>query len=76
MDIIAHPSLELNVIVVTIFYALLGIFLMIVSTVAFDKLFKLDLHKELVEDENIAFGVLFAGVAIAIAIIIAASIIG
>jgi putative membrane protein len=65
-----------QIIIATIFYSGMGVFLMVTSLVLIDKLFKLDLHKELVEDQNVAFGVLFAGMSIAVSIIIAAAIIG
>jgi len=76
MDFLAHPSFQVSTILATLFYALMGIVIMVISVIVFDKLFKLDLHKELVEDENMAFGILLAGVAIGIALIISASIIG
>ncbi len=65
-----------EVILATIFYSFLGIILMISALLFFDKAFKLNLHKELVQDQNVAFGVLLAGIAIAISIIIGAAIIG
>ena len=64
------------IILATVLYSLFGVLLMIASIMFFDRVFKLNLHKELVEDQNVAFGVLLAGVAIAISIIIAAAIIG
>lgn len=76
MDIFADPSFQISTIIATIFYAVIGILIMIMFVVVFDKMFNLDLHKELIEDENVAFGILLAGVAIAIAIIVAASITG
>jgi len=63
------------IIITTIIYAITGVIIMIVCLVVFDKLFKLNLYKELVEDHNTAFGALMGGVAIGIAIIIGASII-
>jgi uncharacterized membrane protein YjfL (UPF0719 family) len=56
-------------------YAGLGIFLMVGSILLANILFKLDLRKELIEDQNNAFAILFAGIAIAISIIIASSIV-
>jgi uncharacterized membrane protein YjfL (UPF0719 family) len=76
MDIFSDPSFQLDVIAATIFYAVVGIVLMVVSIIVFDKMFKLDLRKELVEEHNTAFGILFAGVAVAMSIIVAASILG
>lgn len=66
---------EIYLIGSTILYAALGIIILMLSVILFDKVFKLNLHKELVEDQNIAFGILLGGVSIAIAIIIASAII-
>lgn len=66
---------SLVLIAATIFYACLGVCLMVLFLVFVDKVFKLDLKKELVEDENVAYGIMIAGVAIGISIILAASIV-
>lgn len=76
MDIFSHPSLQLATIIATIVYALIGVIIMLLSVMVFDKMFNLDLRKELVEDENLAFGVLLGCLAVGISIIIAASIVG
>lgn len=55
----------------TILYSVLGIVLLLLTIVVVNKVFKLNLHRELVEEHNVAFGVLIAGVAVAIGIIIA-----
>jgi putative membrane protein len=55
-------------------FALLGIVLFVVGFVVFDKLTPGSIWKELLEDQNTALGNLMAGVAIALAIIIAAAI--
>ena len=68
-------DLSLHTIGATLLYAVMGMLLMLIFMAVFDKLFKLNLHKELVEDQNQAFGTLLGGVAIGIAIIIAASIV-
>src|SRR5689334_21795837 len=60
--------------VAALVYALLGIVLFIVGFMIFDKLTPGSLWKELLEDQNTALGNLMAGVAIALAIIIAAAI--
>jgi uncharacterized membrane protein YjfL (UPF0719 family) len=75
MDFFADRGFDVQVIVATVFYAVMGIFLMLICVIFFDKLFNLDLRKELVEEHNTAFGILFAGVAIAMAIIISSSIV-
>lgn len=66
---------ELIILFESLFYALVGIIILMLAVVSFDKVFKLDLHKELVEDQNIAFGILFGGLSIAIALIIAAALV-
>jgi uncharacterized membrane protein YjfL (UPF0719 family) len=55
-------------------FALLGVVLFVVGFMIFDKITPGSLWKELLDDQNTALGVLMAGVAIAIAIIIAAAI--
>ena len=59
----------------TVAYAVLGVLLLMVFTWAINTNFKLDLSRELIEDQNIGLGLAFAGTAIAIAIIIAATIV-
>ena len=56
-----------------VIFALLGIVLFIVGFLVFDRIMPGSLWKELLEDQNTALGVLMGGVAIAIAIIIAAA---
>lgn len=60
--------------VAAVVFAALGIVLFVVGFIVFDKLTPGSLWKELLEDQNTALGNLMAGVAIAIAIIIAAAI--
>ncbi len=55
-------------------FALLGIALFVIGFIVFDKLTPGTLWKELLEDQNTALGILMAGIAIGIAIIIAAAI--
>lgn len=59
----------------TVAYAVLGVLLLMVFAWAINTIFKLDLRRELIEDQNIGLGAAFAGTAIAIAIIIAATIV-
>lgn len=59
----------------TIFYSFLGISIMLISSCLLEKFTKFSIKKELVEDENIAIGVMFAWFFIAVAIIIAAAIV-
>ena len=53
---------------------MLGIVLLIVTLVVANKLFRLNLHRELVDEHNVAFGVMIAGLAVAIGLIIAGTI--
>ena len=58
----------------TIVYAVLGVVLLMVFALLVNRIFRLDLRRELIEDQNIGLGLAFAGTAVAIAIIIAATI--
>ena len=69
----AFENLGTNFVAAVIF-ALLGIVLFILGFLIFDKLTPGSLWKELLEDQNTALGNLMAGIAIALAIIIAAAI--
>jgi len=60
--------------IAAVVFALLGVILFVVGFMIFDKITPGSLWKELLEDQNTALGVLMTGVAIAIAIIIAAAI--
>lgn len=59
----------------TLIYSILGIFIMAMSFCILEKITKFSLKKEIIEDENVALGTMFAGFFIAVAIIIAAAII-
>ena len=59
----------------TVAYAILGVLLLMVFAWAINTIFKLDLRRELIEDQNIGLGLAFAGTDIAISIIIAATIV-
>ncbi len=61
-------------IIESVIYSLIWIMIMAFCFLIFEKLTKFSTRKELVEDENIAIGVMFAGFFIAVAIIIAAAI--
>ena len=60
--------------VAAVVFALLGVILFVLGFIIFDRLTPGNLWKELIEDQNTAIGNLMAGVAIALAIIIAAAI--
>lgn len=67
-------DLSLWAIVSTVVYGVIGILLCILGYWAFDRLARLDLKSELVEDQNIALGIVLAGVFVGIAIVVAAAI--
>jgi hypothetical protein len=58
----------------TLLYGLIGVGLYVLGYFVFDRIFRLDLRRELVEDQNIALGVMMAGVFVGIALIISAAI--
>lgn len=58
----------------TLIYSVLGIVLLVLTIVAVNKIFRLGLYHELVEEHNVAFGVMIAGLAIAIGLIVAGTI--
>jgi uncharacterized membrane protein YjfL (UPF0719 family) len=60
--------------VAAIVFAFIGVLLVILAFMLFDKLTPGSLWKELIEDQNTALGVLMGAVAIALAIIIAAAV--
>ena len=76
MTVAHHSSVDLNgqSLLSTIVYAVLGVVLLMVFAWIVNSIFRLDLRRELIEDQNIGLGLAFAGTAVAIAIIIAATI--
>lgn len=66
-------NLATNILAAAIF-AFLGIGILAVALVIFDKLTPGTLWKELMEDQNVAIAVVLAGVTIGISIIIAAAV--
>ena len=58
----------------TLVYGSVGILLCILGYLAFDRLARLNLKRELVEDQNVALGIMLAGVFVGIAIVVAAAI--
>ena len=69
----AFVNLMSNVVAAVIFSAI-GVVLFVIAFLVFDKITPGSLWKELIEDQNTALGVLMGAVAIALAIIIAASV--
>ena len=60
--------------VAAVLFALLGVVLFVIAFMFFDKMTPGSIWKELLEDQNVALGNLMGGIAIALAIIIAAAI--
>ena len=73
MDITFGGTLLSNF-VAAIVFALLGVALFVLAFMFFDKMTPGSIWKELLEDQNVAIGNLMGGIAIALAIIIAAAI--
>lgn len=67
-------GLTLAAFVSTLLYTTLGLVIMLVAVWAVNTVFQLNIKKELSKDNNVAYGVAIAGFAIAIAIIIGATI--
>ncbi len=67
-----HPAFIFSSIV----YTIIGLSLMILAVLAVNSVFSLNLKKELMEEHNVASGIVLAGIFIAIAIIVAAAISG
>lgn len=59
----------------TILYSFIWIFIMVLFVIIIDKTTKFSIQKEIVEDENVALGVMLGCFFIAVAIIIAAAIV-
>lgn len=64
-------DLNLAVFLSTLLYGIVGILMCVLGYVAFDKVAGLNLRHELVEDQNVAVGVMLAGAFVGIGIVIA-----
>ena len=69
---VAAADLAILSFISTLVYGLLGIVLAVFGYFVFDRLLKLDLRRELVEDQNMALGIMLAGVFIGISIVVGA----
>lgn len=83
MNIMAHFALinldfgyQLGLFALIAAYSLVGVLIMLLCVFIVNYVFKFDLKKELLHDQNQALGAMFGGLFVAIAIIIAASIVG
>ena len=72
-DAVGAESTDLNLAVFlsTLLYGGIGILMCVLGYVAFDKVAGLNLRHELVEDQNVAVGVMLAGAFVGIGIVIA-----
>ncbi|MEO6339226.1 MAG: DUF350 domain-containing protein [Caulobacteraceae bacterium] len=68
--------LALPVLAATLVYALIGVVVLALGFLIWDRLTPVDMWKEICEKQNLALAVLAAGVAIGVSIIIAAAIHG
>ncbi|NOS54860.1 MAG: DUF350 domain-containing protein [Cyclobacteriaceae bacterium] len=66
--------MEMKYLLASIVYSVLGIAILGISFWVFDKITPGTLWKELIEDQNTALGIVFAGFMIAIAIIIGSAV--
>lgn len=57
-------------------YSVIGVLIMLGCALLSNYIFKLNIRKEILDEHNTAFGIMLAGLFIAIAIIVAASLIG
>lgn len=55
-------------------YSVIGVLVMLGCAMLSNYIFKLNIRREILEEHNVAFGIMLAGLFIAIAIIVAASI--
>ena len=77
MEIIAQASdngLTMEEFIATLVYTATGILVMLLALLLINSLFKLNMRHELVDENNTAYGIMIAGITIAIALIIAGTI--
>lgn len=67
-------GLTIEAILATLLYTFIGVAVLAIAVVGLNHLFGLNVRKELIKDQNTAVGVVIAGLAIAIAIIISGTI--
>jgi uncharacterized membrane protein YjfL (UPF0719 family) len=71
-----YSSVGLNfpTVISSVVYALLGFLIMVIMVAIFDRLFGLNIKREVLEEHNMALAITIAGVTIGVAIIVAAAI--
>ena len=65
-------GLSVPVFLSTLLYGAVGVLMCVVGYVVFDKVIGLNIKHELMEDQNVAVGIMLAGAFIGIAIVVAA----
>lgn len=73
-EVEAYIGLEPQIIFATIFYSIIGIILMMSFVFIFDRIYTIDMKKELLEDQNMAMAILLGSVFLSVSIIIASAI--
>ena len=70
----ANYGLTIEAFTSTLLYTGVGILVLIIAVMLLNKIFGFNVHHELVEDNNVAVGIVIAGLALSIAIIISGTI--
>lgn len=65
-------GLSVSVFLSTLLYGAVGVLMCVVGYVVFDKVIGLNIKHELMEDQNVAVGIMLAGAFVGIAIVVAA----
>lgn len=71
-EAVGDAGLSLSVFLGTLLYGAIGILITLAGYFIFDKVVGLNLQHELVEDQNVAVGIMLAGVFIGLSIVVAA----
>ena len=67
-------AITMDGVISTVVFTFLGVAIMLISLLVINVVFRLNMHHELVEENNTAYGIMIGGVAIAIALIVAGTI--
>ncbi len=70
----ANNGLTMEAFLSTILYTFVGIVIMVIALMFINVIFRLNMRHELVEENNTAYGVMIAGVSVAVALIVAGTI--
>ncbi|MEM6289341.1 MAG: DUF350 domain-containing protein [Bacteroidota bacterium] len=70
--VVREGSLTLEVFLATLVYGSVGVLMCVLGFFAFDKIAGLSLKHELVEDQNVAVGIMLAGAFVGIGLVVAA----